>query len=242
MVSLIARGSLSITSLSALVQDGDVWPRQVAGRPAWFTPTPLGNVPCRLPKTLTVEAMAKSKGGANKKPGSLIPKTKPEEPAAQKPVANPYESPDVFMHSLLLLDSFHRATGATMFESGAVELVDAARLVRDAPFACISAGVEEPPLVDYANVRTLDMFEAGWEQLPMPTAQLSAELFEGKAVSVTSPSGKKFKLDQVTAWDITNLDGKKLGRAVVARDCYYVDDAGERLAPATTEPAPAVAS
>lgn len=109
----------------------------------------------------------------------------------------------------------------------------AAWLYRDAPFALLAHGAHDDPLFIYANAAGQRLFEYSWEQivglpsrLSAPQAQQAARAamlarvdreglirdYDGLRVSRT---GRRFWIQNVTAWKLLDAAGRSAGLAAL---------------------------
>src|SRR5262245_25332482 len=74
----------------------------------------------------------------------------------------------------VLLDSFRRWAGRDLMERvGSRE--DQARALFGAPFAVVSHGTEQDPILNYGNRVALELWETSWEQFSSTPSRLTAE-------------------------------------------------------------------
>ncbi|GAQ90017.1 hypothetical protein KFL_005900030 [Klebsormidium nitens] len=190
-------------------------------------------------RRLVVLAAKKKGAPVNKAAAAKKEKEAAEAAAAAAKNAAPYTNPDVFMHSLLLIDSYRRATGKPLFTD--LELPDSGRALFEAPFVCMSHDGEEDPVFDYGNKAALELFEMTWDEFTkMPSRksaasdapeqegrnQLLAEALEKGAIELHdaqryTSTGKPFIIQKGVLWTITNLEGERLGQAAVCTEIEH---------------------
>jgi len=131
-----------------------------------------------------------------------------------------------------ILDSYReRADHELMRRSGNHEH-DAERLFA-APFAILSHGTEADPILDYANGTALRLWEMTPEQLLETPSRLTAEpairearerllseisakgIYTGYQGVRISRTGKRFRIENVTIWNVTGSNGAAAGQAAV---------------------------
>ena len=100
-----------------------------------------------------------------------------------------------------------------------------------APFVVASHGTEEDPIYNYGNKVLLELWERNWEQLTSMPSRLSAEtilreerqqilaatskqgFLENYQCIRISRTGKRYKIDDITLWNITDNHGSFCGQA-----------------------------
>ncbi len=135
---------------------------------------------------------------------------------------------DLHQHVMRLLKSYKRWTGNDLLVpgSGASDLAKA-------PFVIVSHGVEADPILNYGNEKALELWEMTWEQFIKTPSRLTAEAmnreeralllervtrfgyiddYSGVRISAT---GKKFRIEQATVWNILDEDGDYCGQAAM---------------------------
>ncbi|KAG2482451.1 hypothetical protein HYH03_018621 [Edaphochlamys debaryana] len=184
-------------------------------------------------KSALAELMAKKKDAAKSAQGADAGAATAGQPATE----DQYASPEARMLCFYLMDSYHRLTKKYLLEGVNLERLPSA-LYR-APFALLAhnkfqAGVTDPNYI-YANRAALNLFEVSWDEMLStpsrksaaadPEAQLDRNgLLEEAATKgvVTgfeawrvSKSGKRFKIKDVTLFNIMDRSGTKMGQAAV---------------------------
>jgi hypothetical protein len=115
-----------------------------------------------------------------------------------------------------------------------------AEAVFSASFVLVSHGTEPDPVLNYGNAAALKLWEVTWEELTRMPSRLTAEepnreerarLLEGvtrrgftddySGVRV-SKSGKRFRIDRATVWNVSTEDGKPCGQAAIFRDWSFL--------------------
>jgi hypothetical protein len=115
-----------------------------------------------------------------------------------------------------------------------------AEKVFHAEFALISHGIGADPFFNYANQTVLNLFEINWEALLQMRSSESAELslrsnrqrFMDRVATnghVTgyngiriSANGSRFKIKNVTIWNITDDNNQYVGQAAYFRDWEHL--------------------
>ena len=128
-----------------------------------------------------------------------------------------------------LLDSYTCWTGQTLITREG-SLFDQAQRLFDSPFAVVSHGVQEDPVLNYGNSIALDLWEMDWDRFTQTPSRLTAEpinreerarmllqakrqgyLSDYRGVRISS-TGKRFLVEQATIWAIQHPDGTTLGQ------------------------------
>lgn len=133
-------------------------------------------------------------------------------------------------HSRVLLDSYRHWTGRELLaEQGDAE--QTARALFEAPFAVLSGGPQEDQVLNYGNLTTLRLWEMDWETLVRTPSRYTAEPMhrDERAVFLQrvrdhgyvddyqgiriSSTGKRFRIEQATVWNLIDEQGRFLGQA-----------------------------
>lgn len=128
-----------------------------------------------------------------------------------------------------LLGSFSARTGKELINRSGDPREDAKRLF-DAPFVVVSHGVEPDPILNYGNAAALNLWEMSPETLIATPSRLTAEptsreareriladtarkgFITGYAGVRISAAGRRFRICDVTIWNVTDDDGRLLGQ------------------------------
>jgi MEKHLA domain len=130
----------------------------------------------------------------------------------------------------VLLDSFRRWAGRDLMERvGSRE--DQARALFGAPFAVVSHGTEQDPILNYGNRVALDLWETSWEQFSSTPSRLTAEpatqaerermlarastqgfIDDYRGVRV-SAKGRRFLVERAFVWNVVGQDQRLHGQA-----------------------------
>ena len=108
-----------------------------------------------------------------------------------------------------------------------------ARRVFEAPFVIVSHGTESDPVLNYGNGAALALWETTWEELTRTPSRLTAEApgrgerarlldivarrgfiddYSGVRIS---KSGRRFRINRATVWNLLTADGKPCGQAAM---------------------------
>ena len=148
---------------------------------------------------------------------------------------NDFQAP----HAGLLISSYRRWTGRDLVDTE-LSATEQARALYEAPFVVASHGTEDDPVFNYANRAALVLFETGWRDFTTMPSRLSAEPLEreqrarllervsrhgfiddysGIRISIT---GRRFRIQNATVWNVTDASGAPMGQAVMFRDWEYL--------------------
>lgn len=140
-----------------------------------------------------------------------------------------WTSPQALTWCQYLLDSYAYRTGKELISRGGSSFDQAQRLF-DSPFALVSHGVQDDPVLNYGNRMALDLWEMDWDRFTQTPSRLTAEpinreerarmlsqakkqgyLSDYRGVRISS-TGKRFLIEQATIWAIQHPDGTSLGQ------------------------------
>jgi MEKHLA domain len=138
-------------------------------------------------------------------------------------------------HSSALLDSFRNHTGRELLPRGGGSSAEAARLF-EAPFVVVAHGAEADPILNYGNRLALALWEMDAARFVATPSRLTAEPmlrearerllartardgyvsgYQGVRISA---SGRRFRIRDVTIWNVTNAAGLPAGQAATFAD------------------------
>jgi hypothetical protein len=138
-------------------------------------------------------------------------------------------------HIRLLRRCLRELTGRDLV-GGEPTDADAAEAVFRAPFVLLSHNRDPDPILTYGNLRAMDLFEISWEELRRMPSRLTAEapdreerarllarvaergFIDDYAGIRVSRSGKRFRIERATIWNLTGADGRFCGQAAWFRD------------------------
>lgn len=142
----------------------------------------------------------------------------------------PWQQPSVIRHTQRLLTSFQHWTGQPLLQvSGTPEFL--AQTMFKAPFVVVSHGTQPDPIFNYGNQTALNLWELDWQQFTQTPSRLSAEPIEqaerdrllqqakqqgfisNYAGVRISHSGQRFRICNVTLWDVLDEQGDRCGQA-----------------------------
>jgi hypothetical protein len=137
----------------------------------------------------------------------------------------------------LIAGSFLRLTGRQLTAGKG----DIAQALWDAPLAIVAHGTQADPLFFFGNRQALALFEMTPQDFVTMPSRLSAEPdlrseraalmarvtqggfindYSGVRISAT---GRRFRIQQATAWNLDNAAGTRHGQAAAFRDWTFLD-------------------
>jgi hypothetical protein len=137
---------------------------------------------------------------------------------------------DTTRHVGYLLRSFHRVVGQALLPSLGDAILDAQQLFA-APFVVLSHGVEADPILNYGNAVALQLWEMTATQFCATPSRVTAEpmlredrqstldtvarqgYITGYAGVRVSSTGRRFLIENVVLWNVSDDDGNPLGQA-----------------------------
>jgi hypothetical protein len=143
--------------------------------------------------------------------------------------------PEWITQAGLLLSSFANMLGRELVSREGSPLDQAERLFR-APFIVVSHGTEADPILNYANVAALALWEMTPAQFMQTPSRLTAEPmhrderarllertrrdgyaddYSGVRISAT---GKRFRIERAIVWNLTDAVGSHRGQAAMFSD------------------------
>lgn len=147
-------------------------------------------------------------------------------------------------HTQILLDSFRRWTGRELIPREGSHLEQALRL-NEAPFVVVSHGVQADPILNYGNQVALALWEMPVEKLLQTPSRLTAEPMhrderaklmerttrEGyvddyRGIRISS-SGRRFRIDQATVWNLIDATGRLVGQAATFSEWRFLENPAE---------------
>jgi hypothetical protein len=138
----------------------------------------------------------------------------------------------VIAHTTCLARSLNHWTGRELL-AGISDPSELAQKVFAAPFVLVSHGTETDPVLNYGNRAALSLWEMSWEELTRTPSRFTAEApnreerarllnavtergfiddYSGVRIS---KSGKRFRIDRATVWNLLTEDGKPCGQAAM---------------------------
>ena len=133
-------------------------------------------------------------------------------------------------HVQLMHESLHTFTGRDLVDTD-LSPMQAAKQIFHAPFVVLSHNTATDPILTYSNLVGLELFELRWEQLVLTPSRNTAETPErGERMRLlekvaklgyiddyagvrVSSSGRRFRIERATVWNLAGKDGEVLGQA-----------------------------
>jgi hypothetical protein len=141
----------------------------------------------------------------------------------------------------ILLDSYRHWTGRELIaRHGSPE--EQARALFEAPFVVVSHGTQADPILNYGNRTALSLWEMELPTLLQTPSRLTAEPvhrderarllerttrdgyvddYQGIRISQT---GRRFRIDQATVWNLLDTGGHPTGQAATFSDWEFLDN------------------
>jgi hypothetical protein len=149
-------------------------------------------------------------------------------------MSDPFTHHQAFIlpHSQLLLRSFHHWLKRDLIPLGCNPLTNAHHLFH-APFALVSGGTEPDQILNYGNATALELWAMDWltftqtpsRQTAEPMHQAARAAFlqqvrehgyiENYAGVRISATGRRFRIEQATVWNLVNDAGDYAGQAAM---------------------------
>ena len=141
-----------------------------------------------------------------------------------------WTDPAIMEWSQLLLNSYRRWIGRELLERVGDSGYQAHTLFQS-PFAVVSHGMEEDPLLNYGNQVALELWELTRDQLVKTPSRLTAEpvnraerewmleqartrgyldTYRGVRISST---GRRFLVENALIWNVVDAEGQRVGQA-----------------------------
>ena len=118
--------------------------------------------------------------------------------------------------------------------------IECAKALFEAPFAVVSHNTDVDPVFNYANTTAMELFEMDWAAVTALPSRLSAEAIsqderarllnrvtehgfidDYSGVRISS-SGKRFRIDNATVWNLIDKDGSYAGQAAMFSNWLFV--------------------
>ncbi|GAA0919669.1 MEKHLA domain-containing protein [Rothia nasimurium] len=150
-----------------------------------------------------------------------------------------HKDPDFF---ILLADNHRRLTGKSLVPEGLTPQEGAAWLYEAAPFGILAHNTLPDPVFVYGNQRVQRIFGYSWEEITALPSRLSAEAPEQgerqafldqvsrhgyvsdyRGIRITR-DGRRFWIENVTVWQLTDADGTHRGQAAMIPSVRYLPD------------------
>lgn len=143
-----------------------------------------------------------------------------------------YRLPSTVRQSQIILDSFERLLCRPLIARTQDAVRDAEALWQ-APFAVLSHGTEVDPILNYGNAVTLQLWQMPLAQMLATPSRLTAEpmareardklmsevlrtgFMTGYSGVRIAATGRRFRIENVTIWNLAQPDGSFAGQAAM---------------------------
>jgi hypothetical protein len=140
--------------------------------------------------------------------------------------------PDVIAQSARLISSYRNCVGRDLIATSGDETANAKALFL-APFALLSHGTQDDPVLNYGNQTALTLWEMDFARFTQMPSRLTAEpmlreerqrlletaarkgYIDDYAGIRISAAGQRFRISNVILWTVTDAQGAKSGQAAV---------------------------
>ena len=144
-------------------------------------------------------------------------------------------------HIMLLVESHLSLTGRHLVPTSADtdEPDEIAQSIYHAPFFVASHGLQNDPVLNYGNQCAMDLFEMNWKEFTNSPSQYTAEapnreerdrllrevtehgFIDNYAGVRISSTGKRFRIENATVWNVSDKSGNKVGQAATFKNWHY---------------------
>jgi len=139
----------------------------------------------------------------------------------------------------LIIKSLKKFKGIDLTDSS-LSIKEQAKQVFEAPYVLLAHNATTDPIFQYSNKKGLELFEMSWDEFTRLHSKYSAEpqnrrerelllndvLLKGYADNYSgvriSKTGRKFKINAATVWNIMDENNEKKGQAALFRDYTYI--------------------
>lgn len=138
-------------------------------------------------------------------------------------------------HTQALLNSYHRWVGQQLLPRTG-NLREESRALFNAPFVVVSHGIEDDPILNYANLAALKLWQLDIQSLLQMPSRLTAEpmhrderaqllertrrdgfVDDYRGIRISS-TGERFLIERATVWNIVDGTGNRIGQAATFSD------------------------
>lgn len=150
-----------------------------------------------------------------------------------------WQTPELLAHAECLARSHERRTGRPLIE-GWQELPreKLAETLYHAPFVLVSHGTQADPILNYGNATALNLWEMDWPAFTRTPSRLTAEppnrderarllaqvtargFIDNYSGIRISSTGKRFRIERATVWNLVDASGAPCGQAATFRDWF----------------------
>lgn len=155
-------------------------------------------------------------------------------------VGKPWREPPWIERTQTILRSFRERVGRDLVPPQATPEIDSEALFL-APFVVVSHGTQADPILNYANLPALELWDTDLPSLLAMPSRLTAEpvdreerarmlalahrqgYIDNYAGVRISSKGRRFRIDRAIVWDLTDPDGTPAGQAATFSEWTYLD-------------------
>ena len=149
----------------------------------------------------------------------------------------------VINHTQRILVSYRKWTGKNLLESSSTQPPSSVTLAQQlfhSPFVVVTSNAAEDPILNYGNQAGLNLWEMPWEVLTRTPGRKTAEpMHRGERQKFLdevqkngfidnysgiriSNTGKRFKIEKATVWNLLDESGQYLGQAATFTQWKYL--------------------
>jgi hypothetical protein len=150
-----------------------------------------------------------------------------------------WQDPQIIDWTEILLASYRQLLGRELLECSGSRS-EHSKLLYTAPLVVVSHGTQSDPVLNYGNQVALDLWEMDWTMFTQTPSRSTAEQVNQAAREVMmtqakhqgfinnyqgiriSSSERRFKIDQATIWNLTDLQGQPCGQAATFASWKYL--------------------
>lgn len=148
-----------------------------------------------------------------------------------------WQTPELLAHADCLARSHERHTGRPLIEGWQkLQRDELARTLFTAPFVLVSHGTQADPVLNYGNATALKLWEMDWADFTQTPSRLTAEppnrderarllaevtargFIDNYSGIRISSTGKRFRIERATVWNLVDAAGRRCGQAATFRD------------------------
>lgn len=152
----------------------------------------------------------------------------------------PWTQKKVIAQSRLIMKSYRHWTGQDLLPP-AKDDKEGARRLFEAPFVVVSHGTEPDPILNYGNLKALELWEMTWDSFIHTPSRLTTEIvnrqerdqllrkvseqgysqdYRGTRIS---SSGKRFRIEEAIVWNVVDDQGAPHGQAAAFKKWGYIE-------------------
>ena len=160
-----------------------------------------------------------------------------EYSAANPPAPEIWQQPEIIRWSQIMANSYRRLLGRDS-SSALGKLINSSETPEQlsqalfhAPFVLVSHGIQAEPIFNYANQTAMELWSLSWDEfIATPSASVTEpDEIEDRALMLkqaaeqgyidnyqgirTAKTGKKFRIEGVRLWNLSDRPGKICGQA-----------------------------